>query len=328
MESGSSPRLRPAEAIANSFAELHGVGMFDRDVYSSILRGTVEGNAQFLGAWNVWEPNALDGRDNDFRNAPGHDATGRVVTYWHRNDGEIQLDPVTGYDDIESRDWYRLPRQTQRMRVVDPYPYPVGGKTCVIMSQVAPIVLDGKGVGVVGIDVSMETWAEGVLKGGSDSSPDLIDETLARGCVLLDDSQSILLCTSRAQSLLERYYNISKGRSGELPAELSFSERGGGEPRRVDRHRETPPLAIRHVRLSKVCHSLVLLSEHDRSSDMSLRLTPREKEVRHWLSQGKSNEEIAIILGISPHTVKNHLNKVFDKLGVHNRYAAALVDDE
>lgn len=51
-------------------------------------------------------------------------------------------------------------------------------------------------------------------------------------------------------------------------------------------------------------------------------LSPREREVYHWLSLGKSNEEIGIILGISHHTVKNHLERIFQKLGVNNRYEA------
>ena len=55
----------------------------------------------------------------------------------------------------------------------------------------------------------------------------------------------------------------------------------------------------------------------------SVDLSPREQEVAEWLGQGKSNEEIAIILGISAHTVKNHIDKIFRKLGVENRCAAA-----
>lgn len=53
-------------------------------------------------------------------------------------------------------------------------------------------------------------------------------------------------------------------------------------------------------------------------------LTSREHEVYFWLGQGKSNDEIGIILGISAHTVKNHLDHIFQKLGVSNRLAAAL----
>jgi DNA-binding CsgD family transcriptional regulator len=54
-------------------------------------------------------------------------------------------------------------------------------------------------------------------------------------------------------------------------------------------------------------------------------LTAREREVHHWIAKGKSNEEIGLILGISANTVKNHLSTIFQKLGVENRYAAALL---
>ena len=60
----------------------------------------------------------------------------------------------------------------------------------------------------------------------------------------------------------------------------------------------------------------------------ALGLTPREAEVLSWLAQGKSNPEIAVILAMSEGTVKKHLEHVFEKLGVDNRNAAALVARE
>jgi len=53
-------------------------------------------------------------------------------------------------------------------------------------------------------------------------------------------------------------------------------------------------------------------------------LSTREQEVLLWVTEGKSNAEIAIILGISSHTVKHHMEKIFSKLGVENRHAAML----
>ena len=52
-------------------------------------------------------------------------------------------------------------------------------------------------------------------------------------------------------------------------------------------------------------------------------LTVRENEVLHWICEGKTNPEIAIILGLSIFTVKDHLKQIFRKLGVDNRTAAA-----
>jgi DNA-binding CsgD family transcriptional regulator len=51
-------------------------------------------------------------------------------------------------------------------------------------------------------------------------------------------------------------------------------------------------------------------------------LSPRENEILHWVAQGKANEEIAIILALSVNTVKTHLKRCFEKLGVENRTAA------
>ena len=56
----------------------------------------------------------------------------------------------------------------------------------------------------------------------------------------------------------------------------------------------------------------------------SLHLTAREAEVLLWVAQGKSNGDVAAILGMSEKTAKQHLGSVFEKLGVENRNAAAM----
>ena len=51
-------------------------------------------------------------------------------------------------------------------------------------------------------------------------------------------------------------------------------------------------------------------------------LTKREAEVMHWVAQGKSNGDIAIILGSSPRTICKHVEHIFLKLKVESRIAA------
>ncbi|RRH92461.1 LuxR family transcriptional regulator [Variovorax beijingensis] len=53
-------------------------------------------------------------------------------------------------------------------------------------------------------------------------------------------------------------------------------------------------------------------------------LTPREGDVMHWLSRGKTDAEIAALLEISPRTVHKHLEHVYVKLGVETRTAAVV----
>src|SRR6059036_971709 len=57
----------------------------------------------------------------------------------------------------------------------------------------------------------------------------------------------------------------------------------------------------------------------------SLKLTPREGEVLFWISQGKSNHDIGVILGAKTGTICKHVEHIFGKLNVENRTAAAVI---
>ena len=57
---------------------------------------------------------------------------------------------------------------------------------------------------------------------------------------------------------------------------------------------------------------------------LGLGLTPRVGEVLLWVAQGKTNADIATILGISESTVKKHLLEIFQVLGIETRSAATL----
>ena len=66
-------------------------------------------------------------------------------------------------------------------------------------------------------------------------------------------------------------------------------------------------------------------SETPAEFSSELGLTAREGEVLSWLSKGKTNRDIAQILGLSPRTVDKHLEQIYSKLGVENRTAAAAI---
>jgi DNA-binding NarL/FixJ family response regulator len=85
---------------------------------------------------------------------------------------------------------------------------------------------------------------------------------------------------------------------------------------RLDRHVEKEQAAMARVELRPNFDSARPLE--------GLGLTPREAEVLLWVAQGKSNGDIAIILGCAENTVKVHLARVFEKLGFENRNAATV----
>lgn len=54
-------------------------------------------------------------------------------------------------------------------------------------------------------------------------------------------------------------------------------------------------------------------------------LTPREAEVLFWISRGKTNYEVALIVGAKAGTVRKHVEHILAKLNVANRTAAAAI---
>jgi DNA-binding CsgD family transcriptional regulator len=72
-------------------------------------------------------------------------------------------------------------------------------------------------------------------------------------------------------------------------------------------------------------HSPVLPNQRSIKALLSLKLTPREAEVLFWISQGKSNHDIGVILGAKTGTICKHVEHIFGKLNVENRTAAAVL---
>jgi len=320
--SPANPKGRPAEDLARACLSLRALGIRDREMYSLLFRKTLEENPDYLGIWSVWEPDAFDGLDREFRGLPGHDDTGRFVPYWHRRHGHLTLDPVTGYEKPGPGDWYWIPLRRRRLCVMDPHLYPVGGSGCLITGQVAPVIADGLCLGVTGVDISMEYLAARTLKTRNTSrcsDSNSFEDLLERGVLFLSRSGEILYWTHRSRELLGRYF---KHPERSLPENVVQAMNASAEISIQLRYRQgQAELTVSILRLRK--EVVVLLSE-ETIVQRAVMLTNREREVHHWLVQGKSNDQIASILGISIHTVKNHMDHIFGKLGVDNRVAAAM----
>ncbi len=152
--------LDAARTLAQAMGEMKAQGQIDRTRADAMLKGVLAGNPGFLGVWSGWEPNALDGQDAKYVNQPGHDGSGRYIPYWNRGSGALLLEPLTDYDKPGPGDYYLLPKQTGQETLVEPYPYVVAGKEMQITSVVVPIKIDGRFVGVAGIDISLSSLQE------------------------------------------------------------------------------------------------------------------------------------------------------------------------
>ncbi len=118
------------------------------------LKAIMDENKAFLVTiWTGWEPDAFDGRDQDFKNAPNHDATGRFIPLV-TVDG--QAEPLTGYDQPGAGDYYLLALKSGREHITEPYEYETGGRKILMVSMAVPVMENGRAVGVVGVDMGLD----------------------------------------------------------------------------------------------------------------------------------------------------------------------------
>lgn len=80
------------------------------------------------------------------------------------------------------------------------------------------------------------------------------------------------------------------------------------------------------VERSRGLDGVRMVAEHTAPvhSNAASRLSPREKQVIGFILEGCTNREIAATLQTSEQVVKNHLSRIFDKVGVYNRLELAL----
>lgn len=132
----------------------------DRKLFSNILRRVLEQNPGFIGAWSCWEANALDGMDMKYAGTQGYDDTGRFIPYWYRGGGAVAMEPLVSYTVPGDGDYYLIPLRTGKETIMEPYFYVIDGKEILITSVCVPIRVDGRTIGVAGVDLSLNFFEE------------------------------------------------------------------------------------------------------------------------------------------------------------------------
>lgn len=80
-----------------------------------------------------------------------------------------------------------------------------------------------------------------------------------------------------------------------------------------------------HLRVARDMNAAMRARSEDAELSAALLpnpLTQREMDVLEWVARGKTNRDVAEILGMSPRTVNKHLEHIYEKLGVETRTAA------
>jgi methyl-accepting chemotaxis protein len=151
--------IEAVRGMARTFEALKTSGITNRAVYDAILQAQLLSHPGILATWTIWEPNALDGRDKEFVNKPGNDATGRYIPGWIRGaDGRPEVHPGYGYETPGDGDFYLVPKNTGKEFFMDPYKYSYTGKKedeVLETTYAVPVTIDGKVLGVVGVDIGL-----------------------------------------------------------------------------------------------------------------------------------------------------------------------------
>jgi DNA-binding CsgD family transcriptional regulator len=151
---------------------------------------------------------------------------------------------------------------------------------------------------------------------------------IGRGLIAVDSHGDVAHATPGAFECLARYVAIPDTDEPILPPALAkWAQEKDGLSEPIILPGDSSRLVVRRVNQSG--RVLLLLSEESELPDPAAlaryQLTPRETEVLRWLAEGKSNPEIATILGLTAGTVKLHVERILTKLGVENRTAAARI---
>jgi DNA-binding CsgD family transcriptional regulator len=161
-------------------------------------------------------------------------------------------------------------------------------------------------------------------------------ENSGRAAVILSGDRRITYSSQLATVWMKEYFGGSHGDA--LPELLdSWLRKQLGRLRisddvaaPTDSLKLSGPTGVIVIRLASLPDGWLLLLEKeapqlDICTFQLLPITKREAEVLAYVANGKTNPEIAIILGISRLTVKKHLEHIFQSLNVETRTAAAAV---
>ena len=175
--------------------------------------------------------------------------------------------------------------------------------------------------------------------GGGCTLIDDVGEAVARGLVLLDCQGRVREWSDRSRALMQKYFTGWRCEPRRLPAPLAdwfcltIAQEAAGKGTATARQPfhftgATGSLTVRLVNRRLPGEFLLVIEEKQDAPPpavlSALGLTPRECVIASWLAQGKTNPEIATILGANLLTIKVHLLHIFEKLGVETRTAAAM----
>ena len=129
-----------------------------RQAIMAMLRRLMEDNPRFLCIWTTWEPNALDNNDKSYVNRMGSNEVGRFVITYYR-DGDLLKESLSTEKEISISKYYNFPQKSGHEEILNPYlsSYTQNGPKILMTTFSVPIKDNNKFLGVIGIDISLDS---------------------------------------------------------------------------------------------------------------------------------------------------------------------------
>ncbi|MEY4484987.1 MAG: hypothetical protein RL693_2439 [Verrucomicrobiota bacterium] len=277
-----------AETLATALAHVMKLSITDRAFYMDILQRTLLSSPYIHSLWVV--------TDNT-QHCKGVEQ--QYLRCW-KSDGGIQFEPERKKPQPPIEQLCRIVQHEQLTHTTGPTDGSPGDTASLAVTAAAPIHLDGICSGVAAVVVSLDQLAADALlqlDHTLNTWLSSLEIDLGRGLILFGDGGKAIAFGNQGRSHLKSANDKRKGRH------------------QIRQH-DLPHLNLTWVVIGPAATAQKTAAQTG--------VSHREFQLLPLLALGKSNDEIASSLSISSNTVKNHLDKIFKKIGVSNRHAAAV----
>ncbi|MBN2518940.1 MAG: GAF domain-containing protein, partial [Bacteroidales bacterium] len=156
--------INDIQTIGNAFESFDAIEETSRRAYfNDLLIHTLKKNEEIISAWTTWESRSIDNLDEQYKGQYGSTVIGNYAVLFYKQGNSIVLDSTqeSNPDEVFAGEFYNIPKKRGKITIMEPYYYSYSkdGRNKVLeTSVVVPVMHQQKFMGVVGLDVELETF--------------------------------------------------------------------------------------------------------------------------------------------------------------------------
>lgn len=129
-----------------------------REALVEACASATRANPDIVGSWIEIAGDAYDGKNAEYGGKPGMTSDGRISIYVTHSVEDVAVQPsAEGENEAVQQEYFKGAFESGREYVSAPYIYPVDGVDVLMTSITVPIKVDGKVIGVAGVDIALDT---------------------------------------------------------------------------------------------------------------------------------------------------------------------------